>query len=498
MSLPGLTLGLLDRRAQADERALAERVRDLTLAFSRFKYDGVIVEETSLDALLRRAAAHGARYLLAQAHGYLLAELWRSGATPFPDLLQGLARWAPEREFLAAGLLLARPDEWFGLSAGCLLIDVERWQGLGEPACEPATQAACELPAARLLAGPEGPSRIERADGSALARPRLPYWGLVRASLEAGLAVWDFGPELRSLMVSLEAETAAGAARLGRLLGADEGAAVQANDGSPAARFLLGLRAQAQRLPRGVFPWNLESYDDVRARPPAQQGALRTLYSVAAGLKPNFMLHALGADERTRVVYVDYSAPGLAFRRLLHEHWDGDDYPRFLRFLFRRLPPGEASYCLWDDATPETLDWAEVERRWQAELHEWGGTAALAEHWRLYRGLAHEYVLCDLLRDPSPLLQALHDEDEAALWWSNAFFSVPSLWALSSLERERRYRRFVDGLAARAPCLWLYGSSSHNLAVNGVRAAEYASWYARASADELAPGRHPASRRLRF
>ena len=198
------------------------------------------------------------------------------------------------------------------------------------------------------------------------------------------------------------------------------------------------------------------------------------------------------------MVYVDYSVAGLEFRRLLREHWDGDDYPAFLPFLFRRLPPSEASYCLWNDATPETLDWAEVDRRWRDELAAWGGAAILREHWRLYRGLAHEYVHCDLTRDPRPLWPHVRDEAEAACWWSNAFFSVPGNWAWIAAQRERRYRAFVSGLAEIAPRLWLFGASSNNAAVNGLRAAEYLRWYAAAAGDELVPGRPPTAARVRF
>jgi hypothetical protein len=259
--------------------------------------------------------------------------------------------------------------------------------------------------------------------------------------------------------------------------------------GAGTARFLASTKLLTGNLPRGVFVWNIESYDDVSQPADDFTGPLSTLYSVAAGFKPNWILESHGFDERTRVVFYDYSEAGLEFRRLLLEEWDGADYPTFLRHLFRRLPSSRAFYLLWDGATPEDLDWDDVAARWRQEIERWGGESVLRAHWARYRRLRHELVPCNLLEGGEPLLTHLRDERSALIWWSNAFFTIYSNWRLDARQRQEIYSRWIERLARRAPRLLLYGASSNNISVNAVRAAEYWQWYRENAGDELEPGR---------
>lgn len=440
-----LILGVLDTSPRIADPRLAAKARSLTLDWSRFKYGGPIVEGRDLGGVLAAARSRGARHCLVQAHGHVLAEVWRPPGAPPADALEILARWFPGRGLLAAGR--RRADG--GLDPACVMVDLDRWETLG--------------------------------------RPDLGAPGLE----ERGLPVASFPAELDGAAVHLRPEDPAAAAELTRVLdsgiaGFDPEAPSALDPG--ARRFLAGIRDLVGGLRRGVFVWNIEPYDDIEAPPEDHREPLAALYSVAAGLKPNRLLETHGFDSRTRVVYCDYSEPGLRFRRLLLERWDGRDYPSFLTRLFRDLPPGEAHYCLWEGATPENLDWEAVEQRWRAELDAWGGESVLARHWDRYRRLPHSFVHGDLLADRGPLLAQIEDKPTAAIWWSNAFFSVMSNWFHTATERREIYRRFLGELAARAPRLLLYGASSDNVAVNGVRAAEYHDWYREAGGDELEPG----------
>ena len=53
---------------------------------------------------------------------------------------------------------------------------------------------------------------------------------------------------------------------------------------------------------------------------------------MAASFKPNMILNTFGFDEDTEVVFYDYSKQALAFKKMLLQHWDGQDYPKFLRW----------------------------------------------------------------------------------------------------------------------------------------------------------------------
>lgn len=437
-----LILGLLDTSESIADRRIADRCRALTLDWSRFKYSGPVVESAELGELLERAGERDRRWCFVQSYGHVLAETWSPDADAPGDALSVLARWqGSQDEFVAAAHRLddGRPDR------RCLLVDLPRWRAAGRP---------------RLLAG-----TTELAE--------LP-------------------PELHGAAVYLSPEDARCREALASLFGdgiesfAEEDAS-QFEAG--ARRFLARVRRLAGNLRRGVFLWNIESYADVD-RPPADFGGpLQSLYSVAAGLKPNRILETHGFDASTRVIFYDYSEPGLRFRKLLLDEWGGRDYPGFLRRLFRLLPTSEAFYCLWEGVTPETLDWQQVEERWRREVEAWGGAEILARHWARYRRLPHEFVHCDLLGDPSGLIEHLRDESRAATWWSNAFFSFVSNWYHLPDERRVIFRRWIDALADAAPRLLLYGASSDNVSVNSVRAAEYRSWLAGEAGDELEPGK---------
>lgn len=473
-------LGLLDTSREIALAAAGVRARDLTISWSRFKYGGPILEDEDLDALLRRAAAGDARHCLVQSWGHVLHEVWSpDGHGPF-DLLDLLAAWVEGRRFLVAGRLAAdgaasgaggqHGGRGWRLERDCLLVDLESYRTLGRPE-------------ATLLEEGGGDAGL----GGGFAS------GLVRASLAAGLPVYDIAGELEAGAAYLAPEVPARAAALaawqGEGLAGFDPAVAARTFGPREVRFLADLHRLTSNLRRGVFVWNIEPYDDVVDPPPGFTGPLRSLYSVAAGLKPNFLLERFGFDERTRVVFMDYSAVALEFRRLLLSEWDGSDYPSFLRRLFRVLPPERAFYLLWRGAGIDDLSWDHVGARWREEVERWGGAAPLRAHWARYRRLRHELVHCDLLADPAPALAAVQDQQSSAVWWSNAFFSVHSNWHHDAARRRELYARWIRGLAERAPQLWLYGASSDNASVNGVQAAEYALWHSAHAGDELDPGR---------
>lgn len=254
--------------------------------------------------------------------------------------------------------------------------------------------------------------------------------------------------------------------------------------------FLEGVRRLTEDLPRSIFVWNLESYEDVETPAEDFEAPLKALYTVSAGFKPNRMLQTHGFDSKTRMLVFDYSPQGLEFRRLIHEQWDGVDYPSFLRILFRKLPSGDAHYLLWDGMTPDNLDWELVSQRWQQELTTWGGEEALYDHWQAFRRIGVEYLTCNLLTEQDKLLDRIKDEPNALIWWSNAFFSIYSNWRYSTAERQAIYLQWIENLARKAPKLWIYGSDCHNMSVNSYKVHQYRNWLRSAleeGFDELTP-----------
>ncbi len=495
---PDLVFGLLDTSAQIAEPRLAAKARSLTLAWTRFKYFGVILEDTRIDGILERALERGFRYCLIQAYGHLLEEVWIPDGGEAVDLAAALSRWLQSTELLVAGHWVGGPNRGYGLDPRCLLVDLERYAALGRPAFgEPGgPTVAMHEAVCRSADHAEDAPRLVPVAGSECWTPALPGWRLVQASLAAGLPVVGFPASLAGWLVDLHPEDPVCATAFAKLL--DGGIATFDVDaeaesypfGRNEQRFLANICTLTQNLQRGVFVWNLESYADVEQPPPGFEAPVTTLYSVGAGLKPNRILHTHGVGPDTRVVFFDYSAQELEFRRILLASWDGEDYPSFLRHLFARLPASEAYYCLWDKMTPDTVSWDAIEQRWRQEQTRWGGAEALAGHWQGYRPLAHQFIHCNLLDKPAALLRTLEDAPGAVIWWSNAFFSIYSNWFYTTEERQQLYRGWIEALAARAPRLFLYGSDSNNISVNCVQAGEYWQWYREHGGDELEPGKN--------
>jgi len=445
MYCEALVFGIVDSPSPGGDPALGRKLRDLTISWSRYDYRGRILESTTIEDVLEQAAGLGYRWCLVQRSGHIILEHWAAdeGRKRFE---QCVSEWIGERDFLALGAVVVGDGQGERLDDQCLLVDVHRWLELGRPA-------------------------------------------LVERSPANGLPVHDIGPALEGRRVSLGRLSPADARLLARYLG--DGIHGYANGerwlDPETGAFVEQVRRQVINAGRGVFLWNLESYDDVRTPPHGFEPPITTLYGVASGFKPNMILESLGFDANTRVVFFDCSRRALEAKRLLLEEWDGHDFPAFLPHLFRELPSHVAHYHLWDGATPETLEPRAVERAWERELELWGGEQAFEEHWSRYRLLRHEFVRCDALGDAAPLVERVVPEQDAVIWWSNAFFSVWGNWLLDLPERKRRYARWVEELAERNPDLFLYGSDFANSSVNDVQAAQYGALLRDAGCDELIP-----------
>jgi hypothetical protein len=425
-----LVFGIVDSPASGGDPAVAAKLRDLTISWSRYDYRGRILRAATMEGVLDQASDLGYRWCFVQRSGHIILERWHGGEGRM-RLDECVSHWISERDFLALGA--AGDDE-------CLLVDVRRWEELGRPDLRQAV-------------------------------------------------VDDVGEALDERCLSLARLAPEERVRLTRLLG--DGIRGYSNGETWSdpriGTFLEEVRLQVVNAGRGVFLWNLEPYDDVQTAPHGFEPPITTLYSVASGFKPNVLLESFGFDAHTRVVFFDYSAKALEVKRLLVEEWDGQDFPEFVIDLFRTVTSEAAHYHLWDGATPETLEPSRVEQAWERELEVWGGERAFSEHWSRYRQLGHEFVRCDVLGDATRLLKRVEPEENAVIWWSNAFFSVWGNWLSDAAERQRRYERFVEVLAERNPHLFLYGSDASNSSVNDIQAGEYRDLLREAEREELVP-----------
>lgn len=422
----GCVYGVLDTRDRIADPGAAERCRELTFAWSRWSYAGTIVEHTEPVALLAAAAATGAQHCLVQATGHLLVERLRPKGAPAPELVALLVQTLAEHE---GAWVVGRPAGPGVLRESCWLVDLDRWHARGRPAL---VRAAVD-PVLRVEAGGDGLAPFPAA-AVELSRELLPELPALAAAL--------CRPPRETDPSSLTPELAA---------------------------FLASIARTLDRSRRGVFVWNLEGYDDIEL---VDHEPIDALHAVAAGFKPHAILRACGFHPATRVVLMDYSAEALAFRRMLHEHWDGRDLPGF---LWPRLTAGSGRAHYWlrstvDDGPPAR---EELERLWASELEDWGGVAAFADCWDRIRRLPHRFVEVDLLRSPEQAIPTPVD-GPSVTWWSNAFSSVHAIWHLDHHQRQQAFAAWIAVLAARCPRTWLLGADANNVPVSGVRVVDHA------------------------
>jgi hypothetical protein len=487
-----IIFGLLDTSEGVSSREDADRARDLTIAWSRFKYFGPFIEDTQIDRILARASDLGMRYCLIQSYGHILSEIWSPEDDEAAEIIQVLGQWIQEHDFFVAGHVLHDDDQWFGLDTRCLLVNIEKYTAFSRPVFDLPCDEAINLADANVQLDDGGAVRCMLPSGQAIRKlPRQPGWNFINTALQSNLPVFGFDPAINASMIYLDPKRPIPFSDTKNIIEqSDNTAEHDANIAvfEPKERqFLLKIQELTQNLRNGVFVWNIESYADIETPSPAFTPPLTSLYTVAAGFKPNRILETHQFDANTRMVIFDYSSQGLEYRRMLHEEWDGIDYPAFLRRLFRKIPTKNAYYLLWDGMTPDNLDWDLMADRWQQELDAWGGEQAFNDHWDRFQQVDVEYVECDVLSQQHRLLEHIRDEPNALIWWSNAFFSIYSNWLYSADERNSIYRKWIESLAHIAPQLLLYGSDCYNISVNAYTADEYWSWLKTAGSTELEP-----------
>ncbi|HEV7857556.1 MAG TPA: hypothetical protein VGO91_02815 [Pyrinomonadaceae bacterium] len=496
MHIENLVYGLLDTSRHIENRALADKLRSLTISWSRYGYHDVILENSSINKILDAALELGYKYCLVQAYGHLIAEDWHPKHLRHADFQTVQRDWMADHDFFVTGYIVDRENGWYGLKDDCLLVNLDYYAAFGRPAyglpCSGPVEVSKPVCGASLeSAGAAAPRWLRPSLETEKSVPALPGWNFIQASLKNGKTVYHFDEQTVSRKLFINPGAGAQSNSFARSLEQSQthfpAASSDVDANEDGRKFLRLIESQLNNAPRGVFLWNVESYDDVRVPPSQFKAPLKTLYCVAAGFKPNMILHTHGFDEQTSVVFFDYSPNALGIRRLLQQEWDGQDYPRFIRYVLGKFPAPDTFYQLWAGASTENLNWHDVQSYWEDEIERWGGERVLREHWAAYRELKHEYVQCNVLTEPHKLLRRIEPQPDSVIWWSNAFFTVYSNYLFSIDEKRRFYENWISGLAKANPSLFIYGSDYNNISVNCIQAQTYWEQYSAAGRDYLRP-----------
>lgn len=497
MYVDGVVFGLLDTYGRTAGSGLAEKLRNFTIAWSRFGYHDDILEDTSLNKLLGQALKLGYRYCLVQSCGHVIGETWIPKHWEQVDFQTALERWIDSHNFFVTGTILHSEQGWYGLADDCLLVNLKHYAELGQPDFgRPGTTAVEVVKPGVTRESASDSDRfrsLEPTQETVSVIPRHAGWNFINASLLGRLPVLNFSKSLDGSRINLFDPAPQKMQAFAEYLDT-ELPDYSSTDSHPELsygqrQFLNSIDSQVKESRKGVFLFNLESYQDVVERPDNFDPPVTSLYSVAAGFKPNMILHSLGFNETTRMVFYDYSTIALEVRKVMVSEWDGEDFPQFVRYLMKKFPSSDVFYQLWGNLGPDQINWDDMQQLWTDETDKWGGESVLKEHWNAYRNLRHEYIPCNLFRDHTSLLAAIDGQPNSAIWWSNAFFTIYSNWLYTADERKKIYDNWLEKLVERNPDIYIYGSDYNNTNVNHIRAGEYLERYRVMGDDYLKPGR---------
>ncbi|MBQ4863055.1 hypothetical protein J8L98_15320 [Pseudoalteromonas sp. MMG013] len=455
-----LIFALLNQESQ-QAKYDQKKLRALTLAWSRYGYHGNVIEHNNIDQLLTEAAHTSAHYCLIQHVGHVIDEQWYLSHWRQEGFYQGIQRIISGPNFLVAGEPIITEHDTCGLNTDCLLVNLACYRQLAHP-------------------------KFGDTEAKNHCITHHAGWHFIQASFEHNLPLIRFGESINNCRFDLAKESQNN--QFGQLIGLPVDKIDDTKGLSRAqTEFIQRIKKQLNNAQKGAFLFNIESYQDLVQ---TKNNPLDAVFSVAAGFKPYRILFTQGFHENTHVVLFDYSLKALEIRRYIIEHWDGNNFPDFVRQLFKHFPEPEVFYQLWYGATPSTLDWHDMESLWQQELEKWGGPDAFQTHWQQCRQLPHQYLHCDLLQDRQNLLKALSEYNASYIWWSNAFFTIYSHWHYSAAERKAHYLDWITELSNSAPNCQINGADHNNIAVNSLSAQQYFQVFNQQQYDQLTPQKH--------
>ena len=123
-------VGILDDSSFIPNVTAAQKSKELTEFFTRFKYFGKILSGTSVNEILDKAVKENKKYCIIQCIGHLIKE------AHFFTLLE---KWMNTHNFFITGHIMDKEnpnsaylkgDGYYGLHKQCLLVNLEYYQNI--------------------------------------------------------------------------------------------------------------------------------------------------------------------------------------------------------------------------------------------------------------------------------------------------------------------------------------------------------------------------------
>lgn len=430
-------IGIYDDRPHINNKELANRYKDLTEFFIRHMKSSMdnFVIGTSINKTLNKALETGKDYCILMSVGHFLNS---------PKFFTYIENWINSVDFFVTGHIMDLESDnsqrnskghYWGLHRQCAVINLKYYEEFGRPEwgdkfkSEETITVAKAKRATTDIHDDYTPIFLDPTNETQICTPYVDGWNFINKSLENGLKVYNFHPRIRVTK---------------RYAYPNKSLEELKNQLTWIVNILEGA-------PNCVFLWNTESYREIKKY---SGNPIKKLYSVAAAFKPNFMLETIGFDEDTEVVYFDYSKQALAFKKLLLEKWDGKDYPQFLRKIKKEYRINETFGAQTEGKSYEEL--------WERELNNWKSEEILYNHWQKYKNLKHTFIHCDVLEEPEKIINAITEEENSYIWWSNVFHTVNAHYTRSLDVLTEEYNNFVSNIKKQNQDIRVFGMSHLN------------------------------------
>lgn len=384
--------------------------------------------------------------------GYKYAVVWFSGAWPTTDdfnlkLLDEIDRFnAEDSNWILAGQLQNEADDniYPYVSRSLLIINLKKWMQYRPP---PFWKPADTPPPLNINAHKDWEDSVYNLYADQFWRRGEPVnlkfvhqdcfaatW--IQYSFLRDMVVWGISDDLMHHITLLKPQQ--GTAELERGISGN-----QYNE--------LQVSPQGNRFIKSIFSPSSPIYfvNTEPSSPNYAQQLVGTNFGqyvgATAGFKLLYYAYKYGVSNTTNFIWYDFDSDSCQFKRDTLRHWNGEDYPAWVR--------------LWCHTHPSANDklMSLTFERWPGVIDQFGGTAKWLEFWNKIKQCTHKIVQIDLINDNQKLIAQLENK-RTFMWTSNIYsYIIPKLLA-KPFQLERSFMDLIDGLNTIHPDSWFAGT----------------------------------------
>ena len=443
-------VGIYDDTRMSHNLTQAQKNKEITEFFTRFKYFGPIIVKENINEVLDEALNYDVDYCIVQSVGHIIKDA---------AFFTFIEKWVDKQDFFITGHIMDKnkkninnpngKEGYYGLHKQCMLVNLKYYKKFDKPVFgnknsgeEFVVKAERHI---KDIHDDYTPLSLKPTEELTICTPLVDGWNFINTSLANDLTVYNFHPKIREHKQYLYPTTSA--AELEHQLS-----------------WITNIVDYAQDC---VFFWNTENYSDLKYV--NIEKPIEKLYAVAASFKPNMILNHYNFTDNCEVIYYDYSKSALAFKKMLVTEWDGEDYPKFLDYAQKK-------YRINETGGNETQLLSRKEL-WERELKWWGSEKAIKDHWDRYKQLPHKYIHCDVCSSPEKITSKITPNNNSVIWWSNAFHTVGAQYLRGLSGVKSCYESWLKQINDKNPNIWILGKDYLDLPVEGDRLKDYVSAY---------------------